>query len=113
MSGITFRVVPASILATVTTAGSNTWTRRVTRVWNACTISHAIGIGSRQSCGAEAWPPLPRTTICRVSPEAMAAPARAEMEPAVIRWVTCSAKAPLGGAAPSSRPSSIMTRAPW
>jgi len=63
VSGMMLRVVPASILATVTTAGSNAFTRRVTRLWNACTISQATGIGSTQSCGAEAWPPSPRTVI--------------------------------------------------
>ena len=94
VSGITLRVVPASIFATVSTAGSKTWTRRVTSVWNAWTISHAIGIGSRQSCGAEAWPPLPRTDdldACRRTPSRR--PGRAEMTPAVSRCVTCSAKA--------------------
>src|SRR5438093_1000369 len=74
VSGITLRVVPASIFATVTTAGSKTLTWRVTSVWNACTISHAIGIGSRQSCGADACPPRPSTTTCSVSPDAMAGP---------------------------------------
>ena len=52
VSGMMLRVVPASIFATVTTAGSKAFTRRVTSVWNAWTISQAIGIGSRQSCGA-------------------------------------------------------------
>ena len=54
VSGMMLRVVPASIFATVTTAGSKAFTRRVTSVWNAWTISQAIGIGSRQSWGAEA-----------------------------------------------------------
>jgi hypothetical protein len=49
VSGITLRVLPASILAMVITAGSKASTRRVTKVWSAWTISHAIGIGSRQS----------------------------------------------------------------
>jgi hypothetical protein len=82
VSGMTLRVVPASILAMVRTAGSNTLTRRVTSVWKACTISQAIGIGSRQSCGAEAWPPLPRTTIWIVSPEAIVGPGRVAITPA-------------------------------
>ena len=54
VSGMMLRVVPASILAMVTMAGSNAFTRRVTIVWNACTISQAMGIGSRQSCGEDA-----------------------------------------------------------
>ena len=45
--------------ATVTTAGSNTSTRRVTIDWNAPTISQAIGIGSLAWCGIDAWPPRP------------------------------------------------------
>ena len=43
VSGMTLLVVPAWMLATVTTVGSNTSTRRVTMVWMACTISQAIG----------------------------------------------------------------------
>jgi hypothetical protein len=46
VSGITLLVVPAWMLATVTTVGSKTSTRLVTMVWMACTISHAIGTGS-------------------------------------------------------------------
>ena len=110
---MTLRVVPASIFAMVITAGSKTFTRRVTSVWNACTISQATGIGSRQSCGAEAWPPLPRTVIWTVSPDASIGPGRVVMTPAASRCVTCSAKAPVGDAVPSSRPSSSITRAPW
>ena len=59
VSGITFDVVPARIRATVTTAGSNTSTRRVTIAWNAPTISHAIGMGSMVWWGIEACPPRP------------------------------------------------------
>jgi hypothetical protein len=51
---MTLWVVPALMYATVSTAGSNTLTRRVIIVWNACTISHAIGTGSSVWCGAEA-----------------------------------------------------------
>jgi hypothetical protein len=46
---------------TVTTAGSNTSTRRVTIVCSACTISQAIGIGSIARNGSLACPPLPVT----------------------------------------------------
>jgi hypothetical protein len=58
-SGITLFVVPASMCATVTTAGSKTFTDRVTIVWRARAISHAAGMGSRARCGAEACPPRP------------------------------------------------------
>ena len=57
--------------ATVTTAGSNTSTRRVTIDWNAPTISQAIGIGSLAWWGIEAWPPRPRTVIRNVSADAI------------------------------------------
>ena len=70
VSGITLVVVPARILATVTTAGSKTSTRRVTIDWSARTISAAIGMGSPAWCGMEAWPPLPRTTISNSSADA-------------------------------------------
>ena len=56
-------VVPAVIWAIVTTAGSNTSIRRVTIACRARTISAATTIGSSEACGAEAWPPRPRTVI--------------------------------------------------
>src|SRR5260370_1192208 len=112
VSRLTLRVVPASILAMVRTAGSKTLSRRVTRVWKAWTISHATGIGSRQSCGAEACPPLPRTTTWIVSPDAIAGPGRVATTPAAWRCATCSANAPDGACAPSSNPSSSITREP-
>ena len=46
VGGMTLSVVPAVILDTVTTDGSNTSMRRVIIICNACTISHATGIGS-------------------------------------------------------------------
>jgi hypothetical protein len=60
VSGMMFVVVPASMWAIVTTAGSKTSTRRVTIACSASTISAATGIGSIVSWGAEAWPPRPR-----------------------------------------------------
>ena len=53
-SGITLVVVPAVMCATVTTAGSNTLTRRVTMLCSAITISQATGIGSSVLWGMEA-----------------------------------------------------------
>jgi hypothetical protein len=45
-SGITLFVVPPSILAIVSTTGSNALILRVTKLCSASTISHATGIGS-------------------------------------------------------------------
>ncbi len=53
-SGMTLNAVPASIRVTVTTAGSNAGTTRVTMDWRAVTISQATGTGSVASCGIEA-----------------------------------------------------------
>jgi hypothetical protein len=76
LSGMTLLVVPATIFDTVTIDGSNTSIRRVTIVCNACTISHATGIGSSARCGSLAWPPRPVTTMRIVSLEAMQGPGR-------------------------------------
>ena len=76
VSGITLVVVPAVILVTVTMAGSNTSMRRVTMVCNACTISHAIGIGSSARWGSLPWPPRPVTVIRITSLDAMHGPGR-------------------------------------
>ena len=62
-SGMMLFVVPAVIWAIVTTAGSNTSTRRVTIACSARTISAATAIGSRAVWGADAWPPRPRTVM--------------------------------------------------
>ena len=102
---------PASILVIDSTAGSVTAMRRATKVWSAVTISHATGTGSMQSCGIAAWPPAPRITACTVSADAMIDPLRVTTSPAGAFGVMCSAKA-ASGAAMSSRPSSIMKRAP-
>ena len=49
VSGITLKAVPAEILVTVSTAGSNAGIRRVTIAWRAVTISQATGTGSMAS----------------------------------------------------------------
>ena len=81
VSGITLFVVPAQILATVTTAGSNTSIRRVIIVWSAPTISQATGTGSRVWCGALAWPPAPVTVMRSTSLAASIGPLRARRRP--------------------------------
>src|SRR3954463_3247031 len=53
VSGMTLLVEPASMCATVTTAGSKTSTRGVTIDWRARTISAATGIGAAAACGSE------------------------------------------------------------
>ena len=81
VSGITLSVVPAAILAMVTTAGSKTLTSRVTIVWMACTIAHATGIGSSAAAGLDACPPRPVTVMCSVSAAAIAGPRRTATTP--------------------------------
>ena len=73
--------VPAVILPTVTTAGSNTSMRRVIIVCSDCTISHAIGIGSSARYGSLAWPPRPLTVMNSVSAAAMIDPPRRAQPP--------------------------------
>jgi len=51
VSGMMLLVVPALMRPTVTTVGSNTSIVRVTIVCSACTISHAMGMGSSAACG--------------------------------------------------------------
>ena len=97
VSGITFDVVPALMWATVTTAGSNTSMRRVIIVWMACTISQATGMGSSAWCGADAWPPRPRTTMRSTSDDAMSVPPRRLIVPEGNIDEMCSAKAPVTG----------------
>ena len=80
-SGITLLVEPASMWAMVSTAGSKAFTRRVTMVCRAVTISAAAGIGSTDRCGAEAWPPRPLTRIVILSDEAPMAPPFVEICP--------------------------------
>ena len=115
-SGITLPVVPATILATVTTVGSKTSMRRVTIICNAWTISHATGMGSSVRCGSLAWPPLPVMRMWSVSLEAMHGPGRVATYPMGLDDVMCIANAPVTGEGlPSSacgatfnRPSSSM-----
>ena len=55
--------------------------RRVTISCSACTISHAIGIGSIARNGSLACPPEPCTTIWNVSAEAIAGPPLVATDP--------------------------------
>ena len=107
---MTLSVVPASMRAMVITAGSNAGMRRVTMACSAMTISQAIGIGSRASCGMEAWPPAPITWMRILSDEASSGPARLAKTPAGMLGEMCRAKAASGSG--SIRPSSSMNRAP-
>ena len=65
LDGVDLTVEPGELLAIVGESGSGK-----------STISQAIGIGSRQSCGAEACPPRPWITTSNVSPEARIGPGR-------------------------------------
>ena len=107
---MTLSVEPAVNCATVTTAGSNTGTRRVTTDCSASTISAATGTGSAAACGIEACPPRPRTVTSQWSAAAIIGPGRTLTTP--LGWLanTCSANAPPTGASgtASSRPSSSM-----
>ena len=97
VSGMTLSVVPASILAIVTTAGSAIGTRRVTIVCSAVTISQAIGTGSSASCGIEAWPPRPLTVIAELVGRGEQRAGAAGERRRAARWaMTCSAKAASG-----------------
>ena len=116
VSGMTLVVVPALMWATVSTAGSNALTRRVTIVCSAPTIAAAAGTGSSASCGAEACPPRPVTVTWRSSDDAMIESGRVWSVPAARRDVTCRAIADSGvppGPSAESSPSAIIMRAPW
>ena len=80
VSGMMLFVVPALMRPTVTTDGSNTSMLRVTIIWIACTISQAIGIGSRARNGSLACPPRPTTSMMNRSADAMIGPPR-ELDP--------------------------------
>jgi hypothetical protein len=110
VSGMTLLVEPASMWATVTTAGSKASTRRVTIDCRARTISAATGIGSAAACGSEACPPRPCTTIRHWSAAAIIGPGRTLTLPLASVEETCRANAPLTGApgTTSSSPSSSM-----
>ncbi len=119
VSGMMLFVVPALMRPTVTTDGSNTSRLRVTIIWIACTISQAIGIGSRARNGSLACPPRPTTSMRNRSADAMIAPPRELTQPVGSDDVMWSANAPVtGDGVPSARggtsssPSSSMKRAP-
>ena len=95
-SGMTLFVVPPSILAMVSTTGSNALILRVTKLCSASTISHATGIGSTVKCGCDACPPLPTTLMLMTSVAAMKAPAFAVKMPVGTFGVMCIANAPSG-----------------
>ena len=78
---MTLFTVPAAILPTVSTTGSHTLNCRVTAVWNASTISHATGTGSRVRSGADPWPPRPRTVTTISSAAAIRVPGRPNQVP--------------------------------
>ena len=115
VSGMTLLVEPASMWATVTTAGSNTSTRRVTIDCSASTISAAdrdrvrggVRLGGVPTPPADGHLPLVGGRHHRPGPHVDAPLVRVEE--------MCSANAPLTGASgtTSSRPSSSMKRAPW
>ena len=92
-SGMTLNAVPASIRVTVTTAGSNAGSTRVTIACRAVTISQATGTGSVASWGIEAWPPRPMTVIWNSSQDAIMVPARQATRPDGMTGVTWMAKA--------------------
>ena len=110
VSGMMLLVVPAVIRPTVTTAGSNAGTRRVTRLWIAVTSSQATGIGSTASWGMDACPPRPVIRTTNRSAPAISGPARLANTPVSMLGVICRAKAASGNG--SSSPSSSMKRAP-
>ena len=115
VSGMTLVAVPAAMRPTVTTAGSNTSTRRVTYVCSACTISQATGIGSFAWCGIDACPPRPRTVTRNSSADASSAPARVATTPAGNDGDWWMANAHSTGPPPSAAaitPSSMAMRAP-
>ncbi len=100
----------------MTTAGSKTSTRRVTKDCSAPTISQATGMGSAAWCGIEACPPRPRTVIVNSSAEAMIGPGLVVTYPPRIDGDWWMAKAYDTASPPSvasSRPSPSATRAPW
>ncbi len=111
VSGMTLVVEPARTLATVTTAGSKTSTRRVTNVWNAPTMAQATGTGSLAWWGIDACPPRPVTVTENTSAEAISGPGRVAIMPEGKLGDWWMANARVTGWS-SSRPSSIMTWAP-
>ena len=111
-SGITLLVVPASIFVVVNTTGLKALILLTTMCCSAWTISQATGIGSKASCGIEAWPPLPVTFIFQVSAAARIGPGLPVNFPLSISGVMCSAKIASGEYGASNIPSSSTTLAP-
>ena len=83
-SGMMFRRVPAWKLPTVMTTGSKTSNCRVTMVCSAVMISAATLTGSFARCGADPWPPDPRTVTISPSLAAISVPGR------VVNWLRAS-----------------------
>ena len=110
VSGMTLVVVPASMWATVSTAGLKASTSRVSWVCRAVTVAQAAGMGSVQKCGVEACPPRPVTVSRNSSALASNGPGRVATSPLGMLGVTWRANA---RSMPWSTPSSIITLAPW
>ena len=78
---ITLGAKPPSILPSVSTALSVGATLRETIVCRATITCAATTTGSTVPCGADAWPPVPRTTSSMESLLAVTAPAAQPMVP--------------------------------
>ena len=72
--GIIFGELPASILPIVNTAASRGSIRRDIKVCKCDTIKQATGTGSIVDWGRAACPPLPKTVISKVTPDAIIGP---------------------------------------
>ncbi len=84
--------VPAWIEPTETTAASIGSTAPARKVCSAFTIAQAAGIGLRDRCGAEPWPPLPCTVTESRSEADIRQPARVANRPrGHSAELTCSA----------------------
>ena len=71
------------------TAASSGRLLRVRMVWNAWPMANSAGTGSAQSCGADAWPPLPRTVILKPLAAAIMGPAQTPNVPASMPGQLC------------------------
>ncbi len=85
VSGMTLRLVPACSTPTERTTGSNMLNWRVTMACRAVTISAAAVTGSLAECGAEPWPPAPRTVTNSPSEEL-------SMTPGLVQNVPCGSR---------------------
>ena len=79
---MTFGATPPSIRPSVSTALSVGDTLRLTSIWSAVTSCAATTTGSTVPCGAEAWPPVPRTSSSTESEFAVTGPAAQPRVPA-------------------------------